>query len=121
MKLEDPVHLYLRYRNTDNNEMDEKITSATYTNLQNIRHIEFDSDVNFERFEVKVALQSGSVRGPVMSAGSYGKPHCHCIVATLVKCSNCCTVPFSSLHGSDIQHCRPLTTRLYFSAWYNMR
>ena len=74
-KLQDPVQLYLEYRNVDNSEMDTKTTSAMYTNLKNIRHIEFDSDVNFERFDVSVALESGGVRGPIMPAGRYGRLH----------------------------------------------
>ena len=73
-RLEDPVRLYLEYTNTENREIDRKTTSAMYTNLSTIRHIEFDSDVNFERFEVGVALMSHTVRGPVtLAVGQYGK------------------------------------------------
>lgn len=72
-RLEDPVRLYLEYINIENRKMDQKTTSAMYTNLSTIRHIEFDSDVNFERFEVGVALVSGRERGPITRAGQYGK------------------------------------------------
>ena len=78
-QLTEPVRLYLEYRNVDNGLMDTKITSAMYTNLRNIRHIEFDSEVQFERFEVSVALISTTrVIGPVVPAGQYGK--CTCTV-----------------------------------------
>ena len=72
--LEDPVRLYLEYMNVVSREMDRQTTSAMYTNLSTIRHIEFDSDVNFEQFEVGVALESNTgVRGPITPAGQYGK------------------------------------------------
>lgn len=73
-RLEDPIRLYLEYRDTDSGEMDPVVTSAMYTNTSDILHIEFDSDVNFERFEVGVALESNTgVRGPITQAGRYGK------------------------------------------------
>lgn len=76
--LEDPVRLYLEYTNVVTQRKDRQTTSAMYTNVSTIRHIEFDSDVNFEQFEVSVALESNTgVREPITSAqGQYGK-HIH--------------------------------------------
>lgn len=72
--LEVPVRLYLEYTNVVTRERDQQTTSAMYTNLSTIRHIEFDSDVNFEQFEVSVALESNTgVRGPVNQAGQHSK------------------------------------------------
>ena len=72
--LEDPVRLYLEYTNVVTRRKDRQTTSAMYTNLSTIRHIEFDSDVNFEEFEVSVALESNTgVRGPIIQAGQYSK------------------------------------------------
>ena len=81
--LEDPVRLYLEYTNVVNRRKDPQTTSAMYTNVSTIRHIEFDSDVNFEQFEVSVALESNTgVRGPLTSAGQHGK-HTHVLLRTI--------------------------------------
>lgn len=72
--LEDPVRLYLRYVDIDSGKVDEVQTEAMYTNLKYIRHIEFDSDVIFERFQVTVAVESmDGTRGPLRNAGQYGE------------------------------------------------
>ena len=74
VELEDPVRLYLQYIDVDSGKVDEVQTSALYTNLRNIRHIEFDSDVIFERFQVTIAVESvDGTRGPLRPAGQYGE------------------------------------------------
>ena len=77
-RLEDPVRLYLLYSDVDSGEVDEVITSAIYTNLTNIYHIVFDSEVRYDRFQVTVALisepfEGARVRGPLRNAGEYGE------------------------------------------------
>ena len=68
------MRLYLKYIDIDSGKVDEVQTSAMYTNLKNIRHIEFDSDVMFKRFQVTVALESvDGTRGPLRPAGQYGE------------------------------------------------
>ena len=74
VELEDPVRLYLKYIDVDSGKIDEVKTSALYTNLTHILHIEFDSDVMFERFQVTVAVEAvDGTRGPLRPAGQYGK------------------------------------------------
>ena len=74
VELEDPVRLYLKYVDVDSGKVDEVQTSAMYTNLRNIRHIEFDSNVIFERFQVTIAVESvDGTRGPLRPAGQYGE------------------------------------------------
>lgn len=74
VELENPVQLYLKYVDVDSGEVDEVQTSAMYTNLRNIRHIEFDSNVIFERFQVTIAVESvDGTRGPLSPAGQYGE------------------------------------------------
>ena len=74
VELEDPVWLYLKYIDVDSGKIDEVQTSALYTNLKNIRHIELYSDVIFECFQVTVAVEAvDGTRGPLRPAGQYGK------------------------------------------------
>lgn len=74
VRLEDPLRLYLEYTDVASGRLDVVKTSAMYTNLSNIRHIEFDSDVMFDRFRVSVALEFvDGTRGPVRAAGQYGE------------------------------------------------
>ena len=74
VQLEDPVRLYLKYVDVDSDKVDEVQTSAMYTNLKYIRHIEFNSDVIFERFRVTIAVESvDGIRGPLRPAGQYGE------------------------------------------------
>ena len=67
------MRLYLKYIDVDSGKIDEVKTSALYTNLTHILHIEFDSEVMFERFQVTVAVEAvDGTRGPLRPAGQYG-------------------------------------------------
>ena len=73
-----PVQLVLVYRDVDNPSArpDRKTTLAAYTNTDEIRHIEFASQVQFEHFTLEVGLFSEGVRGPLVTAqGEFSKGH----------------------------------------------
>ena len=80
-----PVNLVLVYRDTENPSTppDSKITQAAYTNLTEIRHIDFAALVPFKHFTVEVGTYSRGVRGPLVSAqGEFGT-HNNLILPTL--------------------------------------
>ena len=70
-----PLHLVLVYRDAENPSTppDSETTQAAYINTNEIRHIEFASQVPFEHFTVEVGLFSQGVYGPLVRAqGEFG-------------------------------------------------
>ena len=74
-----PVHLYLHYTELDGQgeltgEYEEITATATYSNTDVITHIEFSSQIPYQRFRVGVAMMNGLIRGPVNETNlDYGK------------------------------------------------
>ena len=72
--LADPVQLSLKYTDANSGgEHPKIITPAMYTNTSSIIHIEHDSDVPFDLFEVRVALVCKEVIGTETEAGEFGE------------------------------------------------
>ena len=71
--LADPIQLSLKYTDVNSGDKWQKITPAMYTNTSSIIHLEQDSDVLFDLFQVKVALVSKQVIGTETDAGRFGE------------------------------------------------
>ena len=53
-----PVHLFFEYFNEDESDIATRTTVASYNGADNIMHIEFMSEIPFQRFRVRVASMS---------------------------------------------------------------
>ena len=74
ISIEEPLSLYLEYTDMVSGLNYTKVTSGMYMNVTTICHVEFDSQVKFDKFRVSVALQSSrGIRGPLVSGGEHGE------------------------------------------------
>ena len=68
------VHLFIKYINGYNSSQSyNRTTTIGFVNTQSIQHVEYSSQVYYNRFQVKAGLVSRGVHGPLLlSPGLYG-------------------------------------------------